>query len=151
MESHSQSGVECYPMNRSRWITGAIVAHGLLALALVGLTMFLLRLARTASPEVSQGLKIGALVLWCPALLAATSWYGLWKEKLWGWWLALVTDFGLLAILIYSVVDDGLGNIDWEMVGITVISAMFSVLLLIPTVRRFYWVHGTTAGRLSRD
>ena len=151
MESRPQSSVQCCPMNRSRWITGAIVVHGLLALALVGLTIFLLKLAWTASPEESQGLKIGAMVLWIPALLAATSWYGLLKEKLWGWWLALATDFGLLAIFIYSVVDDGLGNIDWEMVEITVISALFSILLLTPVVRRFYWLHGASTGRLSQN
>jgi uncharacterized membrane protein (DUF2068 family) len=136
-------------MNRSRWITGAIVLHGLLALALVALTIFLLKLARTASPEVSQGLKTAAMILWIPALLAATSWYGLWKEMLWGWWLALVTDFGLLAVFIYSVVDDGLGNIDWEMVGVTVLSAIFAVVLLIPVVRRFYWLHGTAGKGLN--
>ena len=126
-------------MNRSGWITGAIVVQALWALALVGLAVFLLILARTASPEVSAGLKTGAEVLGMPALLAIASWYGLWKETLWGWWLALVTDFGLLAIFIYSVVDDGWGNIDWEMVGITVISAIVPVALLIPVVRRFYW------------
>lgn len=63
----------------------------------------------------------------------------MWKQTLCGPWLALLTDFALLAMFAYSMVDDSLGNIDWEMAGITVTSAIAPVLLLIPVVRRFYW------------
>jgi uncharacterized membrane protein (DUF2068 family) len=126
-------------MKRSGWITGAILLQALWAVALLGLTVFLLALARTTAPEASSGLKIGAMVLIVPALLATVSWYGLWKETLWGWWLALLTDIALMAMLIYSMVDEGLGNIDWEMAGVTGTSAVIPVLLLIPGVRRFYW------------
>jgi hypothetical protein len=126
-------------MKRSGWITGTIVVQALWAVALVALTVFLLVLARRTDPEVSSGLKIGAMVLTVPALLATVSWYGLWKETLWGWWLALLTDIALMAMFIYSMVDDGLENIDWAMAGVTVTSATVPVFLLIPAVRRFYW------------
>jgi len=131
-------------MKRSGWITGAIVVQALWAVTLMGLVVFLLIMARTAGPEGSAGLKTGATVLIVPALLAISSWYGLWKQTLWGWWLALLTDFALLAMFVYSMVDDGLANIDWEMAGITVTSAIAPVLLLIPVVRRFYWQVTTT-------
>src|SRR5215467_8671134 len=130
-------------MNRSGWITGAIVVQALWAVALVGLAVVLLILSRTSDPEAAAGLTIGATVLVVPALVAIASWYGLWKEALWGWWLALLTDFALVAMFIYSMVDDGLRNIDWDMAAITLTSAVVPVFLLIPAVRRFYW-HATT-------
>ena len=130
-------------MNRSGWITGTIVVQALWAVALVGFALFLLILSRTAGSEASAELKTGATVLGVSGLLAIVSWYGLWKETLWGWWLALITDFALLSMFIYSMVDDGLGNIDWEMAGITLTSAIVPIFLLIPVVRRFYW-HITT-------
>ena len=118
------------------------MVQGLWAVALVALTVFLLVLARTTGPEAASGLKTGAIVLRVPALLATLSWYGLWKKMLWGWWLALLTDIALMAMFIYSMIDDGVGNIDWEMAGVTVISVMAPVFLLIPAVIRFYW-HAT--------
>ena len=129
-------------MERSGWITGSIVLQGLWAAALAALTVFLLVMARTTAPETSSGLKIGAIALGVPALLAILSWYGLWKRMLWGWWLALLTDTALMALFLYSMIDDGLGNMDWAMAGVTVTSAMVPVFLLIPAVRRFYW-HAT--------
>jgi len=126
-------------MKRSGWITGTIVVQALWAVVLIALSVFLLVSARKTAPEVSSGLRIGAMVLLVPALLATLSWYGLWKQTLWGWWLALLTDIALMAVFVYSMIDDGLKNIDREMALVTVISAMVPVLLLIPAVRRFYW------------
>jgi hypothetical protein len=126
-------------MNRSGWITGVVVAQALWALALIGIAVFLIVLARMATPDISSGLKIGALTLAAPALLAAISWYGLGKGMLWGWWLAFFTDFALMAILIYSMVDDGLRYIDWDMAAMTATSAILPVFLLTPVVRNFFW------------
>ena len=124
---------------RSGWITATIVMQGLWALALLGLPFYLLFLARAAAPEAASGLQIAFWILIVPALFAAISWYGLWNQKLWGWWLALVTDTGLTALLIYSMVDDGLRNIDWDVAGITAASVVVLLVLVLPTVRRFYW------------
>lgn len=126
-------------MNRSGWITGVVVAQALWALALNAIAVFLIVLARTSTSDVSLGLKIGAVMLAVPALLATVSWYGLWKGTLWGWWLAFVTDAALMAILIYSMSDDGVRNIDWDMAVMTATSAIIPIFLLIPTVRKFFW------------
>lgn len=126
-------------MTRSGWITGAIFVQALWAVTLTALAVFLLVMTRTADAEASAGLKIGAAVLVVPALLATFSWYGLWKQALWGWWLALLTDFAILGMFVYSMADDGLRNIDPEMAGITIAAAIVPVFLLIPVVRRFYW------------
>lgn len=128
-------------MNRSAWITGVIVAQAVWASALMAIAVFLIILARTAAPEVSSGLKIGAVTLAVPALLATVSWYGLWKETLWGWWLAFLTNFALMVMLVYSMVDDGLRDIDWDMAGITVTSMILPVLLLTPGVRRIFFAY----------
>ena len=114
----------------------------------MGLVVFLLILARKANPEVSAGLKTGSAVLGVPALFAIASWYGLWKETLWGWWLTLFTDLALLGMFLYSMVDDGLRNTEWDMAGITLISTIVPMLLLIPELRRFCW-HVTAEQSLS--
>jgi uncharacterized membrane protein (DUF2068 family) len=72
-----------------------------------------------------------------PALFAMASSYGLWKRKLWGWWLALFSNTALLGILIYGMTDEN--TIDWEMAGATVVSAILPILLLLPVVRKSYW------------
>ena len=36
------------------------------------------------------GLKIAAAVVGGPALIALAAWIGLWKEKLWRWWLTVL-------------------------------------------------------------
>jgi hypothetical protein len=37
------------------------------------------------------------------------------------------------------MVDDGLRNIDWDVAGITAASVVVPLVLVLPTVRRFYW------------
>jgi len=126
-------------MNRSVWITGVVVAQALWAFVLIVIAVMLVILARMATSDVVSGLEIAAVTLAIPALLASVSWYGLWKGMFWGWWLAFFTDFALLAVLIYSMVDDGIRNIDWDMAAITMSSAIVPVFLLIPVVRKFFW------------
>jgi hypothetical protein len=126
-------------MRRSVWITGVVVAQALWAFVLIVISVILIILARVATSDVALGLKIGAATLAIPALLASVSAYGLRKGMLWGWWLAFFTDFALLAVLVYSMVDDGIRNIDWDMAAITLSSAIVPVFLLIPVVRKFFW------------
>jgi len=126
-------------MNRSVWITGVVVTQAVWAFVLIVLAVILIILARMATSDVASGLKIGAVTLAIPALLASVSWYGLWKGMIWGWWVAFSTDFALLAVLIYSMVDDGIRNIDWGMAAMTMSSAIVPVFLLIPVVRKFFW------------
>ena len=67
--------------------------------------------------------------------------WGLLKNKLWGWWLAFLTDAGLFGISLYSMIDDGLKDIDWDMFGFTAVILALLVWLLVPGVRRCYWNH----------
>lgn len=126
-------------MNRSVWITGVVVAQALWAFVLIAIAVILVILAPSATSDVASGLKISAVTLATPALLASVSAYGLRKGMLWGWWLAFFTDFALLAVLVYSMVDDGIRNIDWDMAAMTMSSAIVPVFLLIPVVRKFFW------------
>ena len=131
-------------MKPSGWVTGVMVIQALWMLALVALPIYLLILARSSgilngpdAKEAAYGLRIGATVMTAPALFAVASSYGLWKRTLWGWWLALMTNTVILGILIYSMTDEN--TIDWDMVGMTLASAVMPTLLLLPVVRRFYW------------
>ena len=108
--------------------------------------MYLLVLTRASEtrsgPDAQAsiaGLKIAAAVLLGPALVALAGWIGLWKEKLWGWWLTVLTDLGLVALLVYSMMDDGWHNIEWDVVVLSVIPLVLVIHLLLPKVRRFYW------------
>ena len=133
-------------MKRSGWVTGTIVMQLLWALALMVLFVYLIVLAHTAAvrngpggAEAAWGLKIPALIMFFPALMAIISWYGLWKQKLWGWWLAILTNLAVTSIFSYSMIDDGWGHVDWDFAGFAVASTVIPLLLLLPVVRKFYW------------
>jgi len=130
---------------RSGWITGAVVLQLLYTLMLLALPVYLLVLTRApetrSGPDAQAsiaGLKIAAAVVGGPALIALAAWIGLWKEKLWGWWLTVLTDLGLVAVLVYSMMDDGWHNIEWDVVVLSVIPVVLVIYLLLPEVRRFY-------------
>jgi uncharacterized membrane protein (DUF2068 family) len=132
-------------VKRSGWVTGTIVMQLLWALALIGISVYLIVLAHISASrngpgaaEAASGLKIAALTLFLPALLATISWYGLWKRKPWGWWLAVVANLAVMSILVYSMIDDGWSYFDWDLAGLTLASAVIPILLLLPVVRKFY-------------
>jgi hypothetical protein len=143
---------------RSGWITGIVVLQFLYVLMLLALPAYLLILTRTstvrngvdASEEVN-GLRIAALIVGGPALVALAAWIGLWKEKFWGWWLTVLSDLGLLVVFAYSLVDDGWNNIDWDVVVLVVIGVMLLVYLSWPGVRRFYWRRKSSTLPLTAD
>ena len=137
-------------MKRSGWVTGTIVMQLLWALALTVLFVYLIVLAHTAAvrngpggAEAAWGLKIAALIMFLPALMAIISGYGLWKHKLWGWWLAVLANLVVTSILFYSMIDDGWSHLDLDFAGFTVASTVIPILLLLPVVRKFYWVAAT--------
>jgi uncharacterized membrane protein (DUF2068 family) len=92
--------------------------------------------ARHAADAV-HGLRIGAVVLGVPALVLFVSFWGLWKSKPWGWWLALAVDVIVLAVFAYGTFDAN--SIEWDEVGITLCLLVLLVFLLLPKVRKFYW------------
>jgi uncharacterized membrane protein (DUF2068 family) len=131
---------------RSSWITGVVVLQLLYVLGMLALPVYLLVL--THAPETRQaanpaeeisGLRVAAAVVGAPALVALIGWFGLWRKKLWGWWLTVLTDLGLAGVFVYSLIGDGWKNIDWEMVALTLVGAVPVVYLLWPRVRKFYW------------
>src|ERR1700674_4139419 len=107
-------------MKRSGWITGVLLLQLLYVLVLLAITVYL-------------------LVLVVPALVALVSWFGLWKEKRWGWWLTVVIDLGFFAAFGYSLLDDGWYNIDGALVALAAMALAQVVSLLAPKVRRLYW------------
>ena len=130
----------------SGWVTGAIVMQFLWAFVLLALPAYLLLLTRSSAilseqdaAEAISGLRIAAAILVLPAIAAAVAWFGLWKRKLWGWWVGLAGDLGIVAMLVYSLLDDGLHNPDWEMGGLTITAVVPLAFLLLPAVRRSYW------------
>ena len=131
---------------RSAWITGAVVLQLLYVLAMLALPVYLLALthasetrnAPDAAEEIS-GLRIATAVLGVPALIALAGWLGLWKEKLWGWWLTIVMDAGLAGVLVYSLIDDGWKKVEWDVAGLALMAVVPVIYLLLPRVRRFYW------------
>jgi len=138
-------------MKRSSWITGVVVLQLFYVLMLLALPVYLLVLTRTSAvrnapgaAEDISGLKIGAAMLGGPALVVLAAWIGLWKEKLWGWWLTVLIDLGLVGVFVYSLIDDGWRNIDWAVVVLALISLVPVIFLLVPKVRRFYWRGGAS-------
>jgi len=139
-------------MKRSAWVTGATVLQTLQGFFLAGLSVFLLSLVRL--PEIKQGkdaaetlagIKIAAGMIAAPAIPVLASAYGMWKHRLWGWWMALVTDMGLFIAFVYSMVDDGWSNVDWELVIFAALALFAVLMLLLPSVRSFYWRSGDSA------
>jgi len=130
---------------RSGWISGAVGLQLLYVLAMLALSVYLLALTRMSAtrfdPDAAAqitGLEIAAAVVACPAAVAFIAWFGLRKEKPWGWWLSVLTDMGLAGIFVYSMIDDGWKNVDWDVAVLTLIAIVPVVYLFLPQVRRCY-------------
>ena len=124
---------------RPAWITGVIVMHGLWALTLLAISLYLL-VHTPRSPEHVASLRFMGIMFGVPGLIAAAGWHGLWKQKLWGWWTSLVLDGAIAAVFVYAVIDDArYGLLDWALVSTAFVAMVVPVYLLFPAVRRFYW------------
>jgi len=131
-------------MKRPALVTVVNVVQTLLGLLLAGITVYLIVLteskeilAEQEAADTVRGLLIGALVLGIPAVITLIAAVGLWKGRFWGWVLSLATDVGVVAVLVYSMIDDN--GIDTEMLVMTAGFVVPVVLLLLPAVRRFFW------------
>jgi uncharacterized membrane protein (DUF2068 family) len=136
-------------MKRSGWVTGVTVIQLLVALTLGGGTIYLLVLAR--SPEIlndkdgaeaAHGLRIAAAICAPLALIYLASVFGLWKDKLWGWWLGFLLNLAAAGTLVYSVIDDGWSHSDATDIALPVVFIVLLALFVIPAVRRHYWGQG---------
>jgi len=131
-------------MKRPLWVTIVIVLQALLGVLLAATIVYLLVLTRSkeilAEPEAADtihGLLIGAGVLAAPAMITLIAAFGLWRGRFWGWLLSLATDVGMVAVLVYSIIDDH--EIDGEMVALAMGFLVPLILLLLPSVRKFVW------------
>ncbi|HWX92985.1 MAG TPA: hypothetical protein VNY29_10155 [Terriglobales bacterium] len=129
-------------MQRPVWVTSIIILQLLLGMLFAGICTHLLFLIR--SPEMKQaadsaegiaGLKIAVGVIAPMGLLLIVAAFGMWKNKRWSWWFALLTNLGLAIVFVYSSIGDGWA--DWEMVAMTAVLVALIVFLLLPPVRRF--------------
>jgi uncharacterized membrane protein (DUF2068 family) len=139
---HDQHHAET-KMKRSPLVTLVIVLSALLGVFLAGTTVYLVVLTRSreilAEPDAADtihGLLIGAGVLAAPAAITLIAVFGLWKGRFWGWLLSLVTDVGMLGVLVYSIIDDN--EVDGELIALTAGFLVPVVLLLLPAVRKFF-------------
>jgi hypothetical protein len=132
-------------MQRPVWVTSIIVLQLLLGALFAGTCIYLLFLIRL--PEMKQtpnaaegilGLKIAVGIFAPMALLVVVAAFGMWKARQWGWWFALLTNLALAVIFVYSSIDDGWNNLDWEMVAMTAVIVALIIFLLLPQVRGFY-------------
>jgi hypothetical protein len=118
--------------------------HLLLALVLVGVSVYLLSLTRSSeirkepdATDTIRGLVIGAAVLGVPGMFLSAAFWGLWKSRRWGWWLALGTDVLILATLVYSMIGENSSDLTEPVWALCFVVG--AILLLLPRVRRFYW------------
>ena len=135
-------------MKRPAPVVVVNVVQTLLGLLLAGITVYLIVLTRSKETLAEQdaadavrGLLIGALVLGIPAVITLIAAVGLWKGRFWGWVLSLATDVGVVAVLVYSLMDEN--EIDAEMLVMTAGFVVPLVLLLLPVVRKFFSTKST--------
>jgi uncharacterized membrane protein (DUF2068 family) len=65
--------------------------------------------------------------------------YGIWRRRLWGWWLSLVADLMWPTLGVAEIAAAGSWkNIDVPFVPVAALSLPSAMLLLLPSVRRFY-------------
>jgi len=87
--------------------------------------------------QVALEMRIAGTVVLLPAILAVIASWGLWKNRTWGWWIALVLSVLILAPMVLDVIEERALELD-DMAA-TVPFLIFAVLLFVPKVRRFYW------------
>jgi hypothetical protein len=96
-------------------------------------------------PEIFSfgSLATGAVAFSVPLLGA----YGLRKRKLWGWWIALLTSVAWLVatmVLWRDIVRSVMGG-ELAAPMLAGINLGSVILLLLPSVRRFYWQDPTVS------
>lgn len=136
--------------SRSGWVTGIVAAHALYGASFLGMCIFLVFLTRqhggSHSSSLDQAFNLAEGIFALLALVISVGVWGLAKNRLWGWWLALLTDTGLLVISIYMMIDYGLSKFDRGRFGSTVVAFVLVGWLFVPTVRRFYWAEAAPEG-----
>lgn len=133
------------PAKRSTLVTCVVLFQLVVALGLLAISVFLVWLTRTQltlkgpdATEAVAGMKVATVVVTIPAVILVVAVFGMWKCRLWGWWLALATGVAMLGMLLYSTLNEGWTYIERDdMIGMAV-CIIPPVLLLLPGIRKFY-------------
>jgi uncharacterized membrane protein (DUF2068 family) len=128
-------------VKRSIWVTVSLVLQGLWTLTLLGLATDSLVFS-VAHPENSRAPRASALVSALLGLLFGIGWYGLWRRKLWGWWLACICSWGFGARFVHVVLDVIIRN-GWSVINrglvVPVCCLILPIWLVTPATRKIYW------------
>jgi hypothetical protein len=131
-------------MKRPGLVTLANVLQFLLGLVLAGLAIYLFK--ETRAPETVSDpdaaatiheLMIGTIVLGVPALITLIAAWGMWENRFWGWALSLATDVGVLLVLVFNLFTQSNRANSEPVLAVGVTASL--VVVLLPTVRKFYW------------
>ena len=123
-----------------------MVLHALVAIACLAVVVLVLRETRkpniiTEGQEAINGLYLGASIVGGCALVYAIGAAGLWKRWRWAWWLSLLVNVVVAALLLWDPVIEH-EKWDWEDNGIGAGLLVLVILLLLPAVRRFIFKRG---------
>jgi len=100
------------------------------------------RVAQSLNPaQVAMEMRIAGTAVLLPAILAVIASWGLWKNRAWGWWIAVVLSLLVLAPMVWEAIDDR-AMPELDDIAVTVPFVIYLVLLFVPKVRRFYLSRG---------
>jgi hypothetical protein len=135
-------------VKRPDWVKSVVVIQFSFGVVLLGLALLLLTEVYPSGGSIGgelldQVIKQVAAIGSAMGLLALVGGLALLTNKLWGWWLALLSDLTLMSLLIYRIANRHPANAPWESAtgeGCFVAALLIaSALLLIRPVRTFYW------------
>jgi uncharacterized membrane protein (DUF2068 family) len=138
-------------MKRSVWAVGATALHVCGGTFLLGISSYLWlltlssKIGQGANADKVRGLRNAASMLGVSGLLVIIGAYGLWKTKLWGWWLVFIVDLAWSSMFFYAIIDDGWANIHYDLVLRFAISLFLMLFLVLPRVRKSFWRKGFSA------
>lgn len=129
-------------VKRSIWETVSLVLLGVWSLVLLGLAAYSLALSVRYPAFTRDNISL-ALFSALFGSFGAIGWYGLWRRKRWGWWLASICSWGLAVrfvyIFIHFVNTDGWAIVDWAFAVSTAYSLALPIWLVMPGTRKAYW------------
>jgi len=131
--------------NRSTLVTCVVLYQLVVALGLLAISVLLVWLTRTQetlkgpdATEAVAGMKVASVVVTIPAVILLIAVFGMWKCRLWGWWLALLTGVAMVRTILFGTIDEGWSYIERDDIVGVAICLVSPILLLLPKVRNFY-------------
>jgi uncharacterized membrane protein (DUF2068 family) len=125
-------------MARPRWVITVAVLEGLVAGAAALITVFMLLGTERAPGEARGAIEVTEVAMGAFAAVVGVSCLGLWKRKLWGWWLALLTNLVGLVIFLWDPIERRVWPGVDELAFIVVFVVLLG-LLVLRGPRRFFF------------